>query len=476
MAHKCVVGGCPNRSDTVIHYILPEEPRRRSLWLQFIEHSKNDGEQIDISSRVCGEHFSRENFTKLDLGFTTRLVLNVDAVPTIFPRDRATKSGHETQAAGGDNDVEDTCGITISDAVSLAPVKEEPSEYEVSQVLKPREESQLALDRQVKHEEDECLPSADKSVEGSRELRSIRRAVIKRKGGHLDQHDDEKEKRFSCSTCGCKFRNKGVLMEHESGHLEERKVRTYRCHICGKGFELQSVLKAHVKRHNDGESSLTHGCSLCPRRFRYKGALDTHLRHHMSQVMYKCPLCEEPYQFKLDLTVHVKATHAGSRLVCNFCNKSFIRVDAFFKHIDRHVVATPYYCSTCNIYQLTERGYLCHMRIHEKRSLLRLNAQKGLDKGETAQGQSSECTLQNGSGTQPAPVSLSETEKKPINVQAGVDKGLEPGADLMVCAQSVTEFEDSGTDHNVPGLDTSHLSPEELSYSETSEDTDDDLS
>ncbi|XP_017572405.1 histone-lysine N-methyltransferase PRDM9 [Pygocentrus nattereri] len=459
MAHKCVVGGCPNSSDTIIHYILPEEPRRRSLWLQFIERSKGNGEHISVSSRVCGDHFSQDSFTQLDLGFTTRLILNVDAVPTIYPVDRVSND-EDKQAAETGNEVEGTCNLTISSTVSLACVKEEPFEYEVSQFTKPREDSKSASAKQVKQEENECLLSAEMCVEGREKLRIIRRAEIKSERGHShleEESQEDKDKRFSCSTCGQKFRNKGVLMQHESNHTEERRVRTYRCHHCGKGFALRAFLKAHEKLHEDAESTLTHGCTLCPRRFRYKGSLDAHMRHHTSQVTYKCPVCEEVYEVKGELSQHVKATHTGSKLVCSYCDKSFVRVDAFFKHIDRHVVVTPYYCSTCKVYQLTERGYLCHMRIHEKKRLLRLNAQKDPEVD---------------SETHLTPGAVSEPVEEPVRVQIEAEESLELDPELMLGAESAVEFEETGTDI-FPESNLSLPSPQELSYTDTSEDTDD---
>lgn len=86
MIHKCAVGGCPNQSDTIIHYTLPEETSRRRQWVQFMRRG-GKGVDISLSSRICGSHFSEDSFSKLDLGFTTRLILNVNAVPTIYPGD-----------------------------------------------------------------------------------------------------------------------------------------------------------------------------------------------------------------------------------------------------------------------------------------------------------------------------------------------------------------------------------------------------
>lgn len=85
MLHQCAVDGCPNKSDTIIHYILPEEPIRRQQWVDFLRRQRS----ADISrcTRICGSHFSEDSFTKLDLGFTKRLILNVNAVPSIYTDD-----------------------------------------------------------------------------------------------------------------------------------------------------------------------------------------------------------------------------------------------------------------------------------------------------------------------------------------------------------------------------------------------------
>jgi len=95
MVHKCVVGGCPNRSETIIHYMLPEDPKRRKLWLKFIEDSKTDEESASPSCRVCGDHFSEENYFRINLGHTTCMILSVDAVPTVHTVHRSSETANE---------------------------------------------------------------------------------------------------------------------------------------------------------------------------------------------------------------------------------------------------------------------------------------------------------------------------------------------------------------------------------------------
>ncbi|KAK1806190.1 hypothetical protein P4O66_000082 [Electrophorus voltai] len=281
-----------------------------------------------------------------------------------------------------DNNVEETCNITISGTVSLACVKEEPAECEVTPIRKLLEESKSVSYHflHVKQEKNECTLSPETCIQGSDQPQIIQSEGIKSEIGCSDldiESKDDKEKPFSCSHCGEKFRNKGVLMQHESNHIKEGKIRTYHCSQCGKSFALRAFLKAHQKLHENVESTLMHSCTLCPRRFRYKGSLAAHMRHHTSQVTYNCPVCEEAYQLKAALCQHIRTSHSGSRLQCRICDKGFLRLEAFLKHTDRHVVVTPYYCSTCKVYQLTERGYLCHKRIHEQKQLLMLSAQKG---------------------------------------------------------------------------------------------------
>ncbi|KAK6293070.1 hypothetical protein J4Q44_G00365710 [Coregonus suidteri] len=121
--HRCIVRGCANKSDAIIHYSLPEEPQRRQQWLQFINAS-NSGENIPDVSRLCGDHFTEECFTKLDLGFTTRLILNLDAVPTIYSTDKTSAYRQHTVSA------ESAKGTGMLE-VKTTGIKEEPVDREL---------------------------------------------------------------------------------------------------------------------------------------------------------------------------------------------------------------------------------------------------------------------------------------------------------------------------------------------------------
>ncbi|XP_043082314.1 zinc finger protein 133 [Puntigrus tetrazona] len=388
MRHKCVVGGCPNRSDTIIHYKLPEDPKRRSLWLKFIKDSKANAEDATSSCRVCGNHFSEEDYFKMDLGYTTCMILSVDAVPTVQTVNRSLEPEREIPEAE-DESVEDVaCKITISEAVSLACVKEEPLEYELSTNMTSGQVLNSSLDEGVKYEESELAVTEDgistvlfgvKANHGRKfincltcgqKFRSRRTLMKHRRANHAKNKTEAevKEKFFICSICGERFHKMGLLLRHRVIHTKENPEGRFVCQHCGKGFPHQAFLKAHQKVHEDAESTMPFTCHLCPRRFGYKVALVAHMKHHSSKLTCICPICEKSFQFRGSLIQHLKSSHAGEKLLCKTCDKGFLRVNGYVKHMDKHNVMTPFHCDICKIY-LSQRGYAAHMATHEQKSL-----------------------------------------------------------------------------------------------------------
>uniref|UniRef100_A0A673I0T8 Si:dkey-226l10.6 n=1 Tax=Sinocyclocheilus rhinocerous TaxID=307959 RepID=A0A673I0T8_9TELE len=218
----------------------------------------------------------------------------------------------------------------ISEAVSLACVKEEPLEYELSTNMTSGQEQNSSLDESVKYEESELSVTED-----------------------------------GTST---KFLKMGLLLRHRVIHTKENPEGRFVCQQCGKGFPHQAFLKAHQKVHEDAESTMPFTCHLCPRRFGYKVALVAHMKHHSSKLTCICPICEKSYQYRGSLIQHLKSSHAGEKLLCKTCDKGFLRVNGYVKHMDKHNVMTPFYCDICKIY-FSQRGYTAHMATHEQKSL-----------------------------------------------------------------------------------------------------------
>ncbi|XP_062377469.1 gastrula zinc finger protein xFG20-1-like [Sardina pilchardus] len=338
MIHKCAVTGCPNRSDSIIHYTLPEEESRRLRWIQFMERG---GKEMDASAlRICGSHFTEDSFTKLDLGFTTRLILSVNAVPTIYPEDllKLQKESHHPPLEDG---------------------KAGEGYVKATETLSPdfwkRFQANGALDEDDMTEE----PAEDDFTD--------------------EPGEDEMEDEMTDEMAVAPFNLVKVEPQHEDGYgdspFEQHKtvhmnssLKQYNCAQCGRNFSHKAFLKAHEKIHASVETEMAFSCTMCDRRFTKKSGLKKHMHNHLARLNYPCPVCGEEFELKGSLHNHVKS-HPGERFRCKYCDQGFLKIDAYMRHVDRHTVVTPYYCEKCKIYQLTERGFLLHKKRHERDEL-----------------------------------------------------------------------------------------------------------
>ncbi|XP_041736052.1 zinc finger protein 39 isoform X1 [Coregonus clupeaformis] len=176
--HKCIVRGCANQSDAIIHYSLPEEPQRRQQWLQFIKGS-NPGAQITDVSRLCGDHFTEECFTKLDLGFTTRLILNLDAIPTIYSTDKTSVYRQYTVSA------ESAKGTGMLE-VKMAGIKEEPVDRELDSQVNPWNNSLGSINKLFSSIKEEDVGEDESIAESYDQIR-----VVKIGDSHTGERKEE---------------------------------------------------------------------------------------------------------------------------------------------------------------------------------------------------------------------------------------------------------------------------------------------
>ncbi|XP_063062319.1 zinc finger protein 33B-like [Engraulis encrasicolus] len=356
MLHQCAVDGCPNKSDTIIHYILPEEPIRRQQWVDFLRRQRS----ADISrcTRICSSHFSEDSFTKLDLGFTKRLILNVNAVPSIYTDVKAVlERSHANETPLSESPSESESGITVCSTVSLACIKKEPGQDEQScDAMSSIKEEPM---------EDDGYGDSSSNHLTEDEMQSFDGNILKVEAtGNIDIDDG---KPFHCLHCGEGFQNKAVLQQHEMRHktlvapasTTPAAEKTYECQHCGKVFSHKGFLKAHEKIHASMATEMAFACKECNRRFLNNSSLKKHMRNHLKHLKYPCPVCGEEFEMKGSLHVHIKQ-HPGEKLRCKYCNSGFWKMDAYLKHLDCHTVITPYYCPKCKLYQRTERGFQLH--------------------------------------------------------------------------------------------------------------------
>lgn len=344
MIHKCAVFGCPNRSDSIIHYCLPEDIKRRERWVQFIERGNTEGD-ICLTSRICGVHFSEDSFTKLDLGFTSRLILNVDAVPSVYPEQsdiNDTLNAPPAVNSGGHSS-----DSPVFKAMPRAFIKEEPL----------HDGLECDVMRAVKEE------PMDDNVYGEDDILARNGLIVKEEVGE-DEVDVDEGMSFQCAQCGDGFKYKDDLKRHELKHksLVSLSSKSYSCKICEKTFAHRGFLKAHQKIHT--ESKMSFNCTKCDRKFPNRSSLKKHMNNHLTRLRYPCPLCKEDFELKGGLHAHMN-THQGERFSCTYCKRGFLRVEAYIRHVEAHSVVTDYYCERCDIYQMTERGFRMHQQKHE---------------------------------------------------------------------------------------------------------------
>lgn len=150
------------------------------------------------------------------------------------------------------------------------------------------------------------------------------------------------------------------------------------CPPPGKVFKNRADLSVHLKwRHWRGLRK-SYICSLCQKHCRNQLALDNHIRLHASRAaVFQCPLCsfqapgtirKRGVKGRFGIRVHLETEHAGIVPECEICKKRFRNLDSYLNDQVRHIGVTPFYCSECRIYEMTERGLLVHTRNHKRKA------------------------------------------------------------------------------------------------------------
>lgn len=88
MERTCRVKDCSGRN--ALFHSFPKDECLRKKWIEFViktHQGKNVFTNGDICGRICGHHFREEdyeNWTFVKMGFSKRLRLGKQAIPTLF--------------------------------------------------------------------------------------------------------------------------------------------------------------------------------------------------------------------------------------------------------------------------------------------------------------------------------------------------------------------------------------------------------
>ncbi|XP_072045470.1 zinc finger Y-chromosomal protein-like [Amphiura filiformis] len=132
--------------------------------------------------------------------------------------------------------------------------------------------------------------------------------------GHLNGHvrnTHTQEDGVRCLICNKEFKRKLYLEDHMK-EVHGNGGAQYRCTWpnCNKEFTRKRTLKSHVDTHSGNNKRFA--CSMCDKRFRDKNHLHVHMNWHKGIRPYQCSHCEKRFLTNWNLKKHL-VTHSRQR-------------------------------------------------------------------------------------------------------------------------------------------------------------------
>ncbi|XP_070512542.1 zinc finger protein 665-like isoform X2 [Cardiocondyla obscurior] len=165
--------------------------------------------------------------------------------------------------------------------------------------------------------------------------------------------------KFSCETCGKKFKVKGDLTNHiRFSHREQPVI----CDVCGKTCLNSNSLYVHQKfAHYKAQ----YECQICKRRMVSQENLNEHmLRQHERRENVVCEECGKTFSRNSRLKVHMRIHTGDKPYSCTICKKSFARRTALKQHLLIHTGIRPYVCDICGKAFTQKPGLISHRKSH----------------------------------------------------------------------------------------------------------------
>lgn len=177
------------------------------------------------------------------------------------------------------------------------------------------------------------------------------------KSGRISKYS-LKPLKYTCPTCGKKWRTSAELKTHIKSHSN---VRPYMCEKCGQAYKHKHALEIHIGMHN-GINPFQ--CSFCKKCFTQKGALMRHLPMHTGETPYQCELCGKRFIHHTSYNMHA-LSHTGKKSYqCHVCDLSLLSTSHLKRHMRVHTGEKPYSCMLCGKRFAERYNLLAHQKIH----------------------------------------------------------------------------------------------------------------
>ncbi|CRL01019.1 CLUMA_CG014160, isoform A [Clunio marinus] len=176
----------------------------------------------------------------------------------------------------------------------------------------------------------------------------------------IHKQNHERERNHPCSDCDKSFFTKYDLAKHVLTHT---KQKDYECIVCSKSFSRSTLLYRHEKIHTDPNIPRYH-CEACERVYLNVLDYNKHVLTHTKNRPFKCELCNKSFAFKQGLDRHsVSHDYEAQPHPCQYCVLRFPSAARLQRHLSsEHAGTRPFPCSKCTKRFMLSHHLYRHMR------------------------------------------------------------------------------------------------------------------
>lgn len=162
----------------------------------------------------------------------------------------------------------------------------------------------------------------------------------------IHRKNHERERNHPCNNCEKSFFTKYDLAKHVLTHT---KQKDYTCIVCKKSFSRSTLLYRHEKIHTDPKIP-RHHCGECDRVYLNIADYEKHIITHTKNRPFACSYCEKSFAFKQGLERHeVSHDYISQPHPCQYCEMRFPSTARLQRHLSKeHAGTRPFPCGKCS--------------------------------------------------------------------------------------------------------------------------------